>query len=82
MYSTFANKSGAIRYPAAIIPKVVAPANHKADVRVNALAVEFGAVLSIASSDKVKTPINAARCYILMINISWQNSDSVIFLYK
>jgi hypothetical protein len=56
MYSTFARKSGAIRYPAAIIPKVVAPANHKADVRVNALAVEFGAALSMVSSDKVKTP--------------------------
>jgi hypothetical protein len=54
MYSIFAMKSGAIRYPAPIIPKVVAAANHNADVRVNALAVGFTAdTFAVASSDKV-----------------------------
>jgi hypothetical protein len=59
MYSTFARKSGAIKYPAAIIPMDVAPANHKAEVKVNALAVGLITdTFSVASSDKMKTPFS------------------------
>ena len=52
------------------MPRDVAAANHKADVRVNALAVEFGAVLSIVSSDKVKTPFS-----LRVVIRYWYNRD-------
>jgi hypothetical protein len=40
------------------MPRDVAAANHKADVRVNALAVGFPTdTISVASSDKMRAPL-------------------------
>ena len=74
MYSIFAKKSGAIRYPAAIIPKLVAAANQNADVSVNALAVGFPIdIILVTSSDKMTTPMNASRDYRLWVIRYWKN---------
>ena len=51
-------KSGAIKYVAAVNPKVVAAANQNADVSINAFAVElFDGTVSLTSADKIRTPL-------------------------
>ena len=81
-------KSGAIRYVAAVNPKVVAAANQNADVSINALAVALPVGTFCSSFDKFGSPerdaLRFARlfviCYwLLAMDLSYTGS---LFLYQ